>query len=62
MKKKISKIETKYIVEIGEEVFEYETLEQAERRLKSAISGELESYLIKKEYINGKLSEEILLG
>jgi hypothetical protein len=56
------KIKIKYEIEVGEERIECETLEIAERRMKSFAAQELEAYLIKKEYNNNKIINEILVG
>jgi hypothetical protein len=65
MKKKTTKIKTiksKYIVDIGGEVIEYETLELAERRIRSVYAMEVEGYLIRQEYEDDKLVNEFLIG
>lgn len=56
------KITYKYEVVHGEEIFECESLEQAERKLKSMRSSELECYMVRKELKNDKLIEEYYVG
>lgn len=56
------KIKIKYEIEVNEERVECESLEIAERRMKSFASQELEAYLIKKEYNGDKIINEILVG
>jgi hypothetical protein len=56
------KVTFKYEVVYGDEIFECESLEQAERKLKSMRSSELECYLVRKEYENNKLKEEYYVG
>jgi hypothetical protein len=65
MEKKTTKIKitkTKYIVEVSNETFEYDTFEAAERRIKGVYSSEIEGYLIKQEYEDDKLVNEFLIG
>lgn len=65
MKKKTTNIKTiksKYIVEIGDEIFEYETLDLAERKIKNVYSMEAEGYLIRQDYEDDKLVNEFLIG
>jgi hypothetical protein len=56
------KITYKFEVVNGEEVLECENLEQAERKLKSLRSSELECYVVRKEFQGGKLIEEYYVG
>ena len=56
------KIKIKYIIEAGEEIVECDSLEQAERRIKSMYSCEIEAYLIKKEFKGDELVSETLIG
>lgn len=56
------KITYKYEVRYGEEIFECETLEQAERKLKSMRGSELDCYMVRKEFENNKLKEEFYVG
>lgn len=56
------KITYKYEVRFGEEVLECETLEQAERKLRSMRGQELECYMVRKEFENNKLKEEYYVG
>ena len=44
------KVTTKYHIEIGEETIQCETLEQAERKLKSLRVSETECYLYRTEF------------
>ncbi len=52
----------KYEVVYGEEVFECDSLEQAERKLKSMRSSELECYMVRKEFKGKELLEEYYVG
>lgn len=54
------KVTIKYHIEIGEEIVECDSLEQAEKKLKNLRSSEVECYLYKTE-IKGELDEEIYL-
>ncbi len=56
------KITYKFEVIQGEEVFEFESLEQAERKLKSLRNSESESYMVRKEFSGNKLLEEYYVG
>jgi len=56
------KVTCKYEIVYGEEIFECDSLEQAERKLKSMRSSELECYMVRKEYENNKLKEEYYVG
>jgi len=56
------KVTSKYEVVYGEEIFECQTLEEAERKLKSMRSSELECYMVRKEFKNNKLVEEWYVG
>ena len=56
------KVTFKYEVVYCDDIFECESLEQAERKLKSMRSSELECYLVRKEYENNKLKEEYYVG
>jgi hypothetical protein len=56
------KITLKYEVVCGQEVFECESLEKAERKLKSLRSSELECYMVRKELKNNNLIEEYYVG
>lgn len=44
------KVTIKYHVEVGQETFQCETLEQAERKLKSLRASETECYLYRTEF------------
>ncbi len=52
----------KYEVVYGEEVFECDSFEQAERKLKSMRSSELECYMVRKEFKGNELLEEYYVG
>ena len=54
------KITVKYHIEIGNEVIECETLEQAERKLKHI--SEVERYLIKTELKGDQIVAQYLIG
>ena len=54
------KTTVKYHLEIGNEVIECESLEQAERKLKHV--SETERYLIKTEYNGDKIIAQYLIG
>jgi hypothetical protein len=54
------KIKIKYHIEVGNEVIECETLEQAERRMKGL--SEVEKYLIKTEIKDDKVINQYLIG
>ena len=54
------KIKIKYHIEIGNEVIECETLEQAERKMKGL--SDVEKYLIKTEIEDEKVINQILIG
>jgi hypothetical protein len=54
------KIKIKYHIEVGEEVIECETLEQAEKKMKNLRSSESECYLYRTE-LEGKSIKEIYL-
>jgi hypothetical protein len=56
------KIKVRYIIQAGEETVECDSLEQAERRIKSMYSCEIEAYLIKKEFKGDELIGETLIG
>jgi hypothetical protein len=56
------KIKIKYEIEVNEEKIECESLEIAEKKMKSFLSQELEAYLIKKEYKGDKIINELLVG
>jgi hypothetical protein len=56
------KITQKYEVRMGDEVFECESLEQAERKLKSMRNSELECYMVRSEFENNELKEEYYVG
>jgi hypothetical protein len=56
------KVTFKYEVVYGDEIFECDSLEQAERKLKSMRSSELECYMVRKEFQNNKLKEEYYVG
>ena len=62
MTTKIKKTTTKYIVESSEGIFEFDDLERAEKKVKSLNRSELEGYLIKQEFLNNNLVEEIFIG
>lgn len=52
----------KFIIEVGEEVIECDSFEEAEKKMKNLIQAETEAYLIKKEYEDKVLIEETLMG
>lgn len=54
------KITVKYHIEVGNEVIECESLEQAERKLKHM--SEVERYLIKTELKDDKVINQYLIG
>lgn len=54
------KIKVKYHIEVGNEIIECETLEQAERKMKGL--SEVEKYLIKTESNGDKVINQYLLG
>jgi len=54
------KITVKYHIEVGNEVIECESLEQAERKLKHI--SEVERYLIKTELKGGQIVGQYLIG
>ena len=54
------KITVKYHIEVGNEVIECESLEQAERKLKHI--SEVERYLIKTELNGDKIVNQYLIG
>ena len=54
------KIKIKYHIEIGNEVIECESLEQAERKLKHI--SEMERYLIKTELKGDEIINQFLIG
>ena len=54
------KVTIKYHIEIGEEIVECDSLEQAEKKLKNLRSSETECYLYKTE-IKGELHKKIYL-
>jgi len=54
------KITVKYHIEIGNEVIECESLEQAERKLKHI--SEMERYLIKTELKGDEIINQFLIG
>jgi hypothetical protein len=54
------KIKIKYHIEVGEEIIECETLEQAEKKMKNLRSSESECYLYRTE-LKGKSTKEIYL-
>ncbi len=56
------KITYKYEVIYGEEIFECDSFEQAERKLKSMRSSELDCYMVRKEFNGDKLIEEMYVG
>lgn len=56
------KIKYKYEVVNGEEIIECESLEQAEKKVKSLRSSELDCYLVRKEFKGDKLVEEMFVG
>ena len=56
------KIKMKYEIVLGDEVVECESLEQAERKLKSLRSSETECYLVRKEFKGNNLVEEFYVG
>jgi hypothetical protein len=56
------KIKIKYHIEVGEEVIECETLEQAEKRMKNLRSSEAECYLYKTELRGKSIKEVFLVG
>jgi hypothetical protein len=57
------KITFKYEVVYGQEIFECSSLEEAERKVKSMRSSEIDGcYLVRKEYENNKLVEEWYVG
>jgi len=62
MKTKINKITSKWVVEVGEEIFEFDNLLAAEKKFINVIRGEMEGYLIRKDYQGQELIEEILMG
>ena len=62
MTTKIKKTTTKYIVESSEGVQEFNDLASAEKKVKSLNRSELEGYLIKQEFLNNNLVEEIFIG
>jgi hypothetical protein len=56
------KITLKYEVRMGEEVIECDSFEQAERKIKSMRSSELDCYMVRREFENDKLKEEYYVG
>jgi hypothetical protein len=62
METKIKKVTSKWVIEVGEEKFEYDNLLAAEKRHLNIIRGELEGYLIRRDYNGEELIEEILVG
>ena len=52
----------KFIIEVGEEVIECDSFEEAKKKMKNLIQAETEAYLIKKEYEDKVLIEETLMG
>ena len=56
------KVTYKYEVVYGHEIIECDSLEQAERKLKSMRSSELECYMVRKEFDGDKLLEEMYVG
>jgi hypothetical protein len=59
---KIKKVTSKWIIETNEGILEFDNLADAEKRFLNVIRGEMEGYLIRKDYIGEKLVEEILVG
>jgi hypothetical protein len=53
-------IKVKYHIEVGNEIIECETLEQAEHKMKGL--SEIERYLIKTEISGDKVINQYLLG
>jgi hypothetical protein len=62
MNTKIKKITSKWIVEVGEETFEYDNLFDAEKKFLNVLRAESEGYLIRKDYHKEELIDEILLN
>lgn len=56
------KVTYKYEIRTGDEVFECESLEQAEKKLKTMRGSELDCYMVRQEYENEKLKEEYYVG
>lgn len=56
------KIKIKYHIEIGEEVIECDSLEQAEKKMKRLRSSESECYLYKTEFRGKSIKEIFLIG
>jgi len=54
------KIKVKYHIEVGNEIIECETLEQAEHKMKGL--SEIERYLIKTESKGDKVINQYLIG
>lgn len=56
-------IKSKFEIYINGEVFKVSSLEEAEKKWKSAMKCEAESYIIRKDYTsNGKLIETYYVG
>lgn len=56
------KIKIKYHIEVGEEIIECETLEQAEKKMKGLRSSESECYLYRTELKGKSIKEVFLIG
>lgn len=56
------KIKIKYHIEVGEEIIECDSLEQAEKKMKSLRSSESECYLYKTEFRGKSIKEIFLIG
>lgn len=54
------KIKIKYHIEVGNEIIECESLEQAERKMKGL--SEIEKYLIKTESKDNEVVNQFLIG
>jgi hypothetical protein len=56
------KIKIKYHIEVGEEIIECETLEQAEKKMKNLRSSEFEFYLYRTELKGKSIKDVYLIG
>lgn len=56
------KIKIKYHIEVGEEIIECDSLEQAEKKMKSLRSSESECYSYKTEFRGKSIKEIFLIG
>ena len=62
MKAEVKKIKSIWVVIVNDETFEFDNLIDAEKKLRIIGRAESDGYLIRKDFKNNKLIEEMFIG